>query len=67
MSKKKEEKLIQQVHKGCGGEIVAVTNKDKEIKLICKKCRAHWMIERLYPIRIRIPEDFEDCATIDKK
>ena len=38
---KKKEVYGQLVHKGCGGEIVLVSN-GKEVKFTCKRCRDLW-------------------------
>lgn len=44
------DKWTQQVHQGCGGEIVIVVTKgvsDRKLAAVCKGCRDMWMMPQI--------------------
>lgn len=45
-------KLVQQIHKRCGGEIVLVANKKEPFVLACKICVSQWRLNSLLSIEL---------------
>lgn len=54
----RKDTLKQQLHKKCGGEIVAVSDKTKKLLLACKKCALNWTPTRV----ISTPDEFKSVT-----
>jgi hypothetical protein len=55
----KKEPIVQQIHTGCGGEIVLGVSVDRsEFSPICNRCLKFWFLNP--PVLCRAPEDWEN-------
>lgn len=48
--------LKQQLHKRCGGEIVVMADKDRELRFACTACSSIWEINDHSQ---KVPNDFK--------